>query len=64
MCMPKAPEVKTLPDRQSLQLPDGGAAAPRVDDDIRRRRALMATAYTGQAGLGSAPSTTASVLGG
>ncbi|MDH7973695.1 hypothetical protein QH494_16000 [Sphingomonas sp. AR_OL41] len=61
--MPKAPEQKPLPERQALQLPDGGSAAGRVDDDIRRRRALMATAYTGQAGLGTAPNTT-SVLGG
>lgn len=63
MCMPKPPQAQTIPERQALKLPDGGATAPRVDDDIRRRRAMMATAYTGSIGLGSAPSTT-SVLGG
>ena len=62
MCIPKPPQIQTLPERQSLKLPDGGATAPRVDDDIRRRRALMATAYTGALGLGSAPTTT--TLGG
>jgi hypothetical protein len=62
MCMPSPPKPQTLPERQSLQLPDDGATAPRVDDDIRRRRAMMATAYTGALGLGSAPTTT--TLGG
>lgn len=63
MCMPSPPKTQTIPERQALQLPDGGSSAARTDDDIRRRRALMATAYTGQAGLGTAPNTT-SVLGG
>jgi hypothetical protein len=62
MCMPSPPDVKTLPDRQSLKLPDGGATAPRVDDDIRRRRAMMATAYRGQTGLGT-PANTTTALG-
>jgi hypothetical protein len=57
------PTPQTIPERQALKLPDNGATAPRVDDDIRRRRALMATAYTGSIGLGTGPSTT-SVLGG
>lgn len=63
MCTPKAPDMKTIPDRQALKLPDGGATAPRVDEEIRRRRAMMATAYTGAAGLGAGPSTT-TTLGG
>jgi hypothetical protein len=63
MCTPSMPAPQTIPERQALKLPDNGATAPRVDDDIRRRRALMATAYTGSIGLGTGPSTT-SVLGG
>jgi hypothetical protein len=63
MCTPKPPKAQVLPERQALKLPDGGSTAPRVDDEVRRRRALMATAYTGAAGLGTGPSTT-SVLGG
>lgn len=58
MCTPKPPKVQTIPERQALKLPDGGATAPRMDDEIRRRRAMMATAYTGAVGLGSAPTTT------
>ena len=63
MCTPSMPTPQAIPERQALKLPDNGATAPRVDDDIRRRRALMATAYTGSIGLGTGPSTT-SVLGG
>ena len=63
MCMPDPPAPPVIPERQALKLPDNGATAPRVDDEIRRRRALMATAYTGALGLGSGPSTT-TMLGG
>lgn len=57
------PPPQTIPERQQLKLPDNGSTADRVDDDVRRRRAMMATAYTGSIGLGTGPSTTA-VLGG
>lgn len=57
------PDQKALPERQSLKLPDGGSTANRTDDEIRRRRAMMATAYTGALGTGGAATTT-SVLGG
>jgi hypothetical protein len=63
MCTPKAPEPQSIPERQALKLPDGGSTAARGDDEIRRRRAMFATAYTGSIGLGAGPSTTA-VLGG
>ncbi|QNA85185.1 hypothetical protein G4G27_15150 [Sphingomonas sp. So64.6b] len=62
MCSPKPPKVQTIPERQALKLPDGGATGLRVDDEIRRRRALMASAYGGALGLGSAATTT--ILGG
>lgn len=63
MCTPSMPEQKTIPERQALKLPDNGSTASRVDEETRRRRAMMATAYTGAIGLGSSPATTA-VLGG
>ncbi|MEG3148567.1 hypothetical protein U1769_01625 [Sphingomonas sp. ZT3P38] len=63
MCSPKPPKPQSIPERQALKLPDGGATAPRVDDDIRRRRALMASVFNGILGPGSGPSTT-TVLGG
>ncbi len=63
MCMPSPPKATTIPERQALKLPDNGATAPRIDDEIRRRRAMMATAYTGALGLGSAPTTTSSLGG-
>lgn len=62
MCTPKPPEPVSIPERQALKLPDGGATAPRADDEIRRRRAMMATAVTGSL-LGTAPATT-KILGG
>jgi ABC-type enterobactin transport system permease subunit len=62
MCSPKPPKVQTIPERQALKLPDGGATGLRVDDEIRRRRALMASAYGGALGLGGAMTTT--ILGG
>ncbi|GAA0335451.1 hypothetical protein GCM10009087_52340 [Sphingomonas oligophenolica] len=63
MCTPSTPKTQTIPERQALKLPDNGATAPRIDDEIRRRRAMMATAYTGALGLGAGPATT-STLGG
>lgn len=57
------PTPQTIPERQALKLPDNGSTANRTDDEIRRRRAMMATAYTGAAGIGS-PASTTSVLGG
>jgi hypothetical protein len=64
MCMPKIPTPKAtvIPERQPLKLPDNGATASRTDDIARRRRAMMATAFTGALGVG-APSTS-TVLGG
>jgi len=67
MCMPsfhapaptKAPQI---PERQALKLPDNGSTALRADDIARRRRAMMATAYTGALGLGAPNVSTA--LGG
>lgn len=61
MCMPSPPKATTIPERQALKLPDNGATAPRIDDEIRRRRAMMATAYTGALGLGSGPATTSAL---
>jgi hypothetical protein len=63
MCTPKPPKPQTIPERQALKLPDGGATAPRVEDDVRRRRAMMASVFQGMLGQGSGPSTT-TVLGG
>lgn len=66
MCLPKAPRfdpAKAIPERQALKLPDNGSSAVRVDDEARRRRSMMTTAYTGALGLGTGPSTT-TVLGG
>jgi hypothetical protein len=63
MCTPKMPDPKVIPERQQLKLPDGGSTAPRVDDEIRRRRAMMPTPFTGTLGVGGGPSTT-TALGG
>lgn len=66
MCFFKAPKVPTPPQPaqfQAMKLPDGGATNTVVDDQIKRRRALAATAFTGALGLGQ-PSTTSTVLGG
>ncbi len=65
MCVsaPKAPKPQIIPERQALKLPDGGVTGPRLDEEIRRRRAMMASAYTGGATLGAGPATT-TVLGG
>jgi hypothetical protein len=63
MCMPKPPKPQDIPERQALKLPDGGASAPRVEDDVRRRRAMMASVFKGVLGQGSGPATT-TVLGG
>jgi hypothetical protein len=66
MCTaPKMPDAKSIPERQALKLPDGGSTAPRVDDEVRRRRALMASAYTGALGAGaSGAASTTTTLGG
>jgi hypothetical protein len=45
MCTPKPPKPQIIPERQALKLPDGGATAPRVEDDVRRRRAMMASTF-------------------
>ena len=66
MCFFSAPKVPTPPTPaqfQEMKLPDGGATNSVVDDQIKRRRALAATAFTGALGLGQ-PTTTSSVLGG
>lgn len=62
MCSPKPPKPQSIPERQALKLPDGGTA-PRVEDDVRRRRAMMASVFRGVLGAGSGPATT-TVLGG
>jgi hypothetical protein len=66
MCTaPKIPNPTTIPERQALKLPDNGSTADRVDADVQRRRALMATAYTGSLGAGpSSMASTTSTLGG
>lgn len=60
MCMTKAPEVQSVPERQAAKLPDGGDTAARTSDTAARRRALMATVLTGPQGTMGAPSTTMS----
>lgn len=63
MCLPKAPNVPSMPERQVEKLPDGGSTANRSDFNAKRRRALMATVIAPST-LG-APSTTGSAtLGG
>jgi hypothetical protein len=65
MCF-STPKIQTPPQAaqfQPIKLPDGGATNNMVDDEVKRRRALAATAFTGALGLGS-PKTTSSVLGG
>jgi len=62
MCTPHIDPPMPLPERQSLQAPYCGPTAPLSDDELRRRRAMMATAYTGQAGLGTTAATT-NILG-
>lgn len=47
MCMPKAPDVPVVQERQSSKLPDGGSTANRVAENASRRKALMATILTG-----------------
>lgn len=55
MCVGKAPDVPTVPERQAVKLPDGGATADRTDLLARRRRGLYASILTGSSGaLGSA----------
>jgi hypothetical protein len=65
MCF-SAPDIPPPPQPaqfQPLKLPDGGATGARTDQEIRRRRSLAATAFTGALGLGQ-PTTTPTVLGG
>ncbi|WCM27165.1 hypothetical protein NDN01_24815 [Sphingomonas sp. QA11] len=61
--MPKPPKPQEIPERQALKLPDGGSTAPRVEDGVRRRRAMMTSVFSSLLGQGSGPSTT-TVLGG
>lgn len=58
MCMPSAPDVPTMPERQAQKLPDGGQTAGRVSDNASRRRAMMATILTGGQGVLGAPTVT------
>jgi hypothetical protein len=58
------PRVQTIPERQTLKLPDGGSTASRADDEVRRRRMLIDKMYGGTRGLGAAPANTTTVLGG
>lgn len=46
MCMPKAPDVPVVQERQQAKLPDGGSAA-NAPQNTNRRKALMATILTG-----------------
>jgi hypothetical protein len=64
MCFsaPKIPAPPQAAQFQPIRLPDGGATNGAVDDEVRRRRALAATAFTGALGLGN-PTTTKTVLG-
>jgi hypothetical protein len=66
MCFFSTPSVPAPPmpaQFQPMKLPDGGATNNAVDDQVKRRRAMAATAFTGALGLGS-PTTTSTVLGG
>lgn len=63
MGAPKIPKPPLPAQFQQMKLPDNGSTNNTVDDQIRRRRAMAATAFTGSLGLG-APSTTSTVLGG
>jgi hypothetical protein len=66
MCFFSKPHIPAPPQAaqfQAMKLPDNGAANPSADDDIRRRRAMAATAFTGALGLGN-PTSTTTALGG
>lgn len=64
MCMPKAPDVPSIPERQPTKLPDNGSVAGMADLITKRRRGLYASIYTSPQGTMGAPATTStSVLG-
>lgn len=61
--IPPPPQAPQAAQFQSVKQPDNGSSSGQLDDEIRRRRAMAATAFTGALGLG-APKTTSTVLGG
>ena len=52
------PDVPKVPERQAAKLPDGGSTAQRTDQQLARRRALMATIFTSPTGTLGMPSVT------
>lgn len=60
---PKIPAPPTPAQFQPAQQPDHGNSNVQLDDQIKRRRAMAANAFTGALGLGS-PSVTTTTLGG
>jgi hypothetical protein len=67
MCISaKAPEVPSIPERQSVRLPDNGATAARSDILSKRRRGLYASILTtpnGALGAANISGTTGATLG-
>lgn len=65
MCIgaPSIPETPAVPERQAAKLPDGGSTADRTDQQLARRRALMATVFTTPNGTMGVPTTTTGTAG-
>lgn len=61
MCIPSAPDVPTVPERQAAKAPDKGQTADRVDAAKRRRMSYAASILTSPQGVMGAPSTTAAM---
>lgn len=57
------PSIPSVPERQVSKLPDGGSTAARTDDQLARRRALMATIFTSPQGTLGMPSVTGGTTG-
>lgn len=61
MCLPKTPNVPTMPERQAIKLPDEGLEVTR--DSSKRRRAIMAGIITSPQGALGSPNVSSPTLG-
>jgi hypothetical protein len=59
MCVGGTPNVPSVPERQSVKQPSADARGLSQDDEMRRRRGMMATILTSSQGALTPVSTTA-----
>lgn len=55
MCMPKTPDVPTVPERQAARLPDSGASEDAGRARDKWRKAIMAGIVTSPQGVLGSP---------